>query len=82
MVEAVLTFFGRRLQAGAQKKTPIQIILFFSFKVTIQEAMVDGEGRTTKYAKGAKRQAKLLFKDESYRQSTILKQRANSRAMG
>jgi hypothetical protein len=27
--------------------------------------MMDGEEGTTKYAKGAKREAKLLFKDES-----------------
>ena len=40
--------------------------------------MTDGEEGTTKYAKGAKREAKLLVKDESYKQSTILKQRANS----
>ena len=46
--------------------------------VTPQEAMVDGEEGTAKYAKGAKREAKILFKDESYRQSAILKQRANS----
>jgi hypothetical protein len=32
---------------------------------------MDGEEGTTKYAKGAKRQSKLLFKDESYKQSTI-----------
>ena len=35
---------------------------------------MDGEERTTKYAKYAKKQAKL-FKDQSHRQSTILKQR-------
>ena len=43
---------------------------------------MDGGEGTTKYAKGAKRQTKLLFKDESYRQSTILKQRANSQVYG
>jgi hypothetical protein len=31
-VKVFLTFFGRRLQDGAQKKNPIQIILFFPFK--------------------------------------------------
>ena len=35
--------------------------------VTTQEAMMDEEEGTTKYAKGAKREAKLLFKDESYK---------------
>jgi len=29
--------------------------------------MMDGEELTTKYAKGAKRETKLLFKDESYK---------------
>jgi hypothetical protein len=29
---------------------------------------MDGEERTTKYAEGAKREATLLLKDESYRQ--------------
>jgi hypothetical protein len=37
---------------------------------TTQEAMMDGEERTTKYAKGAKRETKLLFKGESDRQSS------------
>jgi hypothetical protein len=39
---------------------------------------MDGEEGTTKYAEGAKREVKLLFKDKSYKQSTILKQLANS----
>ena len=39
---------------------------------------MDGEEGTTKCAKGAKRVAKMVFKDESYKQSTILKQRAKS----
>jgi hypothetical protein len=46
--------------------------------VTTQEAVMDGGGETTKYAKGAERIAKVLFKDESYKQSTNLKQRAKS----
>ena len=29
--------------------------------------MTDGEGETTKFAKGAKRDAKIGFKDESYK---------------
>jgi len=39
---------------------------------------MDGEKRTTKHAKGANREVKLLFEDISYTQSTLLKQRANS----
>jgi len=39
---------------------------------------MDGEEGTTKYAEGAKREATLLFKEKSYKQSTILKQLANS----
>ncbi|MDO8942969.1 MAG: hypothetical protein Q7U75_07275, partial [Desulfobacterales bacterium] len=39
-------------------------------RVWVQDAMMDGEEGTAKHAKGAKRQAKLLFKDESYKQST------------
>jgi hypothetical protein len=39
---------------------------------------MDGEEGATKYAKGAKRYATRLFKDKSYKQSTILKQLANS----
>jgi hypothetical protein len=35
---------------------------------------MDGEEGTTKFAKGTKREAKLLFMGESNRQSTILKQ--------
>jgi hypothetical protein len=35
--------------------------------------MMGGKEETTKYAKGAKRQAKLMFKDESYKQSNYLK---------
>jgi hypothetical protein len=31
--------------------------------------LMDGEEGTTKYAKGAKREAKLLFKDESFQQA-------------
>jgi hypothetical protein len=31
-VNVFLTFFCRRLQDGAQKKNPVQIILFFLFK--------------------------------------------------
>jgi hypothetical protein len=33
--------------------------------------MMDGEEGTTKYAEGAKRETTLLFKDKSYKQSTI-----------
>jgi hypothetical protein len=36
--------------------------------VTTQEAMMDGEEEATKFAKGPKREAKLLFKGESCRQ--------------
>jgi GxxExxY protein len=32
-----------------------------------QDAMVNGDKKTTKYAKGAKREIGLLFKDESYK---------------
>jgi hypothetical protein len=35
--------------------------------MTAQESLMTGEKRTTKYAKGAKRGAKLPFKDESDR---------------
>jgi len=45
--------------------------------VTTQEAMMDGEEGTAKYAKGAKKEARLRHNDESYRQSAILKQHAN-----
>jgi len=37
-----------------------------SFHVTTQEAMMEGKERTTKYAEGAKKEAKLLLKDENY----------------
>jgi hypothetical protein len=40
--------------------------------VTTQDAMMGGKEGTTKYAKGAKRQARLMFKDESYKQSNYL----------
>jgi hypothetical protein len=30
-----------------------------------QDAMMDGEEGTTKYAEGAKKEAKLVFKDEN-----------------
>ena len=33
--------------------------------VTTQEAMMDGEERTTKYAEGAKKEGKLMVKDAS-----------------
>jgi hypothetical protein len=35
--------------------------------VITQAAMMDGEEGTTKYAEGAKMAAKVLFKDENYR---------------
>jgi hypothetical protein len=57
----VLTFFGRRLQDGAQKKEPHSNYLVFSFKITTLETMTDGEEETTKYAEGAKGEVKLLF---------------------
>jgi hypothetical protein len=57
----VLTFFGRRLQDGAQNKEPRSDYLVFSFKITTLEAMTDGEEETTKYAEGAKMEVKLLF---------------------
>jgi hypothetical protein len=45
------------------KKNPLRRL---SFHVTTQVAMMDGEERTTKYAEGAKREAKRVLKDESY----------------
>jgi hypothetical protein len=35
--------------------------------------MMGGEEETTKYAKDAKRQTRIVFKDDSYKQSSYLK---------